>query len=303
MDNKSEANQPKIRIKKPGIISILLGAILAMSIMIIMVIEVDGRSKMIKSPEQWYELMKKHPYERKETDLRSPCPMLNTLANHGFLPRDGRKMTPKELYEAMMLVGLHPSSSVAFLLFLYITYNPPNPNRPFLSQFTPAPSIDFHRLTLSNLLEHDVSLSRHDLSLPPFNTTVPVPEYVERMVRLAKFNNTGTEHEDIFTRKNQYDARRLRWLETVRDNDAYFYGLFPQLASGVECSLLMDVIGRNGQLRVDHLESILLHERFPDDWYPRTSPYTIRELVFKPLECWWGLYHSQVSLSLLDELK
>ncbi|CEG62946.1 hypothetical protein RMATCC62417_00174 [Rhizopus microsporus] len=229
MDNKSEASQPKIRVKKPGIISILLGAILTMSIMIIMVIEVDGRSKMLKSPEQWYELMKKHPYERKETDLRSPCPMLNTLANHGFLPRDGRKMTPKELYEALMLVGLQPSSSVAFLAFLYITYNPPNPNRPFLSQFTPAPSIDLHRLTLSNLLEHDVSLSRHDLSMPPFNTTVPVPEYVERMVRLAKFNNTGTEYEGIFTRKNQYDARRLRWLETVRDNDAYFYGLFPQV--------------------------------------------------------------------------
>lgn len=23
-------------------------------------------------------------------DLRSPCPVLNALANHGFLPRDGR---------------------------------------------------------------------------------------------------------------------------------------------------------------------------------------------------------------------
>jgi hypothetical protein len=23
-------------------------------------------------------------------DLRSPCPALNALANHGFLPRDGR---------------------------------------------------------------------------------------------------------------------------------------------------------------------------------------------------------------------
>lgn len=26
-------------------------------------------------------------------DLRSPCPVLNSLANHGILPRDGRGMT------------------------------------------------------------------------------------------------------------------------------------------------------------------------------------------------------------------
>lgn len=26
-------------------------------------------------------------------DLRSPCPALNSLANHGILPRDGRGMT------------------------------------------------------------------------------------------------------------------------------------------------------------------------------------------------------------------
>ncbi|EEB95895.1 hypothetical protein MPER_05065, partial [Moniliophthora perniciosa FA553] len=28
-----------------------------------------------------------------ETDLRSPCPGLNTLANHGFLPRNGSNIT------------------------------------------------------------------------------------------------------------------------------------------------------------------------------------------------------------------
>ncbi|KIK68713.1 hypothetical protein GYMLUDRAFT_36202 [Collybiopsis luxurians FD-317 M1] len=28
-----------------------------------------------------------------EDDLRSPCPGMNILANHGFLPRDGRNVT------------------------------------------------------------------------------------------------------------------------------------------------------------------------------------------------------------------
>ena len=28
-------------------------------------------------------------------DSRSPCPALNALANHGYLPRDGKDITPE----------------------------------------------------------------------------------------------------------------------------------------------------------------------------------------------------------------
>ncbi|KAF5354419.1 hypothetical protein D9758_010764 [Tetrapyrgos nigripes] len=33
-------------------------------------------------------------------DLRGPCPGLNTLANHGFLPRDGRNINMPVILEA-----------------------------------------------------------------------------------------------------------------------------------------------------------------------------------------------------------
>ena len=32
----------------------------------------------------------------KEGDSRSPCPMLNAMANHGILPHDGKNITFKE---------------------------------------------------------------------------------------------------------------------------------------------------------------------------------------------------------------
>ncbi|EEB95553.1 hypothetical protein MPER_05459, partial [Moniliophthora perniciosa FA553] len=35
-----------------------------------------------------------------ETDLRSPCPGLNTLANHGFLPRSGSNITVPAVLKA-----------------------------------------------------------------------------------------------------------------------------------------------------------------------------------------------------------
>ena len=34
-------------------------------------------------------------------DIRSPCPGLNTLANHGYLPRDGRNVHVTDIVTAM----------------------------------------------------------------------------------------------------------------------------------------------------------------------------------------------------------
>ncbi|KAI3326976.1 Cloroperoxidase [Xylariaceae sp. AK1471] len=43
------------------------------------------------------------PYVKpKSTDSRSPCPMLNTLANHGYLPHDGRNITAQDVGTAIV---------------------------------------------------------------------------------------------------------------------------------------------------------------------------------------------------------
>ncbi len=36
-------------------------------------------------------------------DSRSPCPALNALANHGYLPRDGKDITPEVLQRAVQV--------------------------------------------------------------------------------------------------------------------------------------------------------------------------------------------------------
>jgi hypothetical protein len=35
------------------------------------------------------------------TDIRGPCPGLNALANHGYLPRDGKKIHVTDIVTAM----------------------------------------------------------------------------------------------------------------------------------------------------------------------------------------------------------
>ena len=45
-----------------------------------------------------------HEYVRpNRNDARSPCPALNTLANHGYLPRDGKNINPQMLSIAIQV--------------------------------------------------------------------------------------------------------------------------------------------------------------------------------------------------------
>ena len=46
----------------------------------------------------------KYEYEAPgPNDSRSPCPALNTLANHGYLPRDGKNIRPDVLQLALQV--------------------------------------------------------------------------------------------------------------------------------------------------------------------------------------------------------
>ncbi|KIK65092.1 hypothetical protein GYMLUDRAFT_117100, partial [Collybiopsis luxurians FD-317 M1] len=47
-----------------------------------------------------------HSYVRpnRAKDARAPCPGLNTLANHGYIPRSGRNITFIPLLRAIMEV-------------------------------------------------------------------------------------------------------------------------------------------------------------------------------------------------------
>lgn len=58
------------------------------------------------------------------TDLRSPCPMINCLANHGFLPRDGRNINAQELYEAISAVGLGFVVASGFVTLVFQEHPP-----------------------------------------------------------------------------------------------------------------------------------------------------------------------------------
>lgn len=81
--------------------------------------------------------------------------MLNTLANHGFIPRDGRNMT-KDHVVAGLVNGINLEAGLAGLLWEEGLIVNPDPA---------ATSFTLEQLNAHNVLEHDASMSRADAAL------------------------------------------------------------------------------------------------------------------------------------------
>lgn len=80
---------------------------------------------------------------------RGPCPGLNTLSNHGYLPRNGREITLQLLKDAM-LDGFNIANSDAEMLFPQaLRTSPDYPN---------TDTFNLDDLGRHDILEHDISL-------------------------------------------------------------------------------------------------------------------------------------------------
>jgi hypothetical protein len=97
---------------------------------------------------------------------RSPCPMLNSLANHGYLPRDGREISMQDLISG---IGLAINFDEALVRTL---------GTPAFATSTTGNSSTFNLddIAKHNVIEHDGSLSRADFAVTgdakTFNETV-----------------------------------------------------------------------------------------------------------------------------------
>ncbi|KAJ3746831.1 Chloroperoxidase [Lentinula detonsa] len=141
-------------------------------------------------------------------DLRSVCPALNAMANHGFIPRDGRNLTFFTLFHGLKACyGL--SSSLATVLvtggFLAIG------RLPIHIPFVPGGVIDLHLVGLHNRVEHDASLVH--LNTPLGHKYGPVEiqeEWVPMLVNDIQPPTLFNSPEFLTTFVDEADVGRMR---------------------------------------------------------------------------------------------
>jgi len=177
-------------------------------------------------------------------DVRAPCPMLNTLANHGFLPHDGkditREQTENALYDALNI----NKTAGSFLFDFALTTNPKNQS-----------TFSLNDLGNHGILEHDASLSRTDFY---FGNTL-------------QFNQTIYEEtksywtEEIIDIKTAARARLGRIKTSQATNPTYAMSELGDAFTYGESAAYVVVLGDkiSGTVKRSWVEWFFEHEQLP----------------------------------------
>lgn len=196
---------------------------------------------------------------------RGPCPGLNTLANHGYLPSNGREITRDILADAM-LEGFNIAKSDAIILFSQAVRTNP---KPFARTF------DLDTLGREGVLEHDFSL-RSVLCLSFAHVHSPFRD----LVRVCTLTYIACSRSDRFfgdplpfnesiwketasffttpeiTIQQVADARMARLATSKRTNPEHQKSLLADGFSWGECASFFEIMadGTTSTVRKDFIE-------------------------------------------------
>lgn len=181
---------------------------------------------------------------------RSPCPALNSLANMGYLPRDGKNITIAQT-KALIMDKFNLGEDLAALMASL------------------APQLfDLNDLSLHNNIEHDASLSRADTYFgadPALTTQSLINDLIIRSI------------DGKLTIKDIAAARVVRINNTKKNNPEYFYGGTQSFIADAESGLLMRGLGgaNTEEISFVNLYSFVVEERFPASFKRAPTPVTL----------------------------
>ncbi|WPG97684.1 Chloroperoxidase [Acrodontium crateriforme] len=211
-------------------------------------------------------------------DARSPCPVLNSLANHYILPHDGKNLTISLLQQALP-GALNLEYSLATVLATGGLFSSPN----FWDGKFSLSDLNKH-----NFIEHDGSISRADFGLTGDGHSFNHEIFNEYMSVYKGSKETSIEAAAR--------GRQLR-MDTERSRDPDFtYGLPQHIISYGETVLVLSALrgGKELAVPVEWLDILWREERFPfnEGWRTATEPIgfgTVHDFKAKLVELSGGM--------------
>ncbi|KAI5361364.1 putative chloroperoxidase [Septoria linicola] len=197
-------------------------------------------------------------------DVRSPCPALNSLANHGFLPHSGKGVTLP-----IAISGLKRGLNIAddFTTVLWAGA--------FLASKNPlAGTWDLNDVVQHNFpIEHDASLSRQDTffgNQQPFNQTI--------FNEVLAFYNGQTDA----TIPVQAKAKYARTTDSRDRNPQFQYGIREFILSYGENALFLSTMGNptTGIAPLNYVKVFFEQERLPykEGWRVPTEQTSLQSV-------------------------
>ncbi|KAK2460836.1 hypothetical protein APHAL10511_007306 [Amanita phalloides] len=196
---------------------------------------------------QWPE------YIAPQGDSRCCCPGLNTLANHGIIPRNGRNIPFKELNEKLRTACNFAPSFCRYTTKYLAT---------MLNKNWGSDTLDLEEISLHNGIEHDGSLTRLDYAFDKDQGKPHLP-YVRDLLDYA--SGKDKQGNVLLTGKDLSRCCAKRRAVSRASNPEYSLDFGHKVFSCTNNCVLLTIYGG----RKKDLEIILTEERLPEGWEPR----------------------------------
>jgi len=225
-------------------------------------------------------------------DKRSPCPLINSLANHGYIARNGQNIPASDLNAAMNEIGLSAALGAVFARPIYNVHQDPKTaylrkragffrrlwsiiRNPWavLSMFAMRrwdqknskgkAVLDLDQLALPGVVEHDISLTRRD-HLQGEGNNAPQSDLIEDLLACSKDGKTLTM-EDLAA------LRKRRIQRQLDDNPGLHYGSLQHQIACTEIALVLNLLGDGKSVPCDYARAFFQEERLPvkEGWKKR----------------------------------
>ncbi|KAJ3274096.1 hypothetical protein HDV01_003589 [Terramyces sp. JEL0728] len=193
---------------------------------------------------------------------RSPCPGLNSLANHGYLPRDGN--TP--LTPDMLITAFKKSFNADVDLINFIVNAATQAGIP--QNFT------LGQLNVHNAIEHDASLTRQDCYFGNCSK-LNIKQFTNFMAHVSNGHS--------MTMQDMVNVRHNHFNYTIANNPTYLLGPTQYFLAYGEASLIHLFFGKapSWEVPVDFLIPFFLEERLPliEGWSAPASPVHLSDVL------------------------
>ncbi|KAI1159059.1 putative peroxidase [Nemania serpens] len=229
---------------------------------------------------------------------RSPCPVVNALANHGYIARSGRNILMKDLNAAMKQIGMSPLLGSVFAKPTYIEFQDPataalreppslwsriwalirNPYS-FFSYFgcwrrgqvdeRGRKVIDLGNLAIHGAIEHDISLTRRDVDQAQGNCAGQ-KDLIKQLLASSSDGGKTITTEDL----GAFIKQRIQ--QQLIDNPGLTYGPDEHTVNCGQVALMMHCFGNGKSVPCSYVRAIFEEERLP--W---TEGWTRRK--------WWTM--------------
>ncbi|KDQ53209.1 hypothetical protein JAAARDRAFT_438096 [Jaapia argillacea MUCL 33604] len=223
-----------------------------------------------------------HPYiPPGPSDQRGPCPGLNTMANHGYLPRNGIVSSADIINGAQEAFNVDYNFSVALASFALLSRGNVLLDRVSLGLESPlVPPLPGNidgtpgGLGKHGRFEGDVSMTRQDFDLGD-NVHFQQDMYDNLLTYVSNYSDGNVVSERVFQ-----EYRYARFVDSYLRNPNLTFHVGRHGFGYGEAGFTLNFFpnAKEGNLTVPVMNSFFQNERFPEGWYRRATRFTFADV-------------------------